>query len=167
MKITNRHLILVSALLGCGSLLFAGVKTVNVKVPGTLAQKVGEKNKYTTKALKIKGSLNADDVKFLRDMAGGDTVFKSTPGILVDIDLTDVTFSPGPKSFLTMKSSYKIKGQNSIPETFLYNCPVERVVLPLKLDSIGNWAFSDTKLKEFIVPDGVFLAQRDMANDSA
>ncbi len=167
MKINNRHLMLFSILLGCGSLIYAGVKTVNVKVPGTLAEQVGEKNKYITTALKIKGSLNADDVKFLRDMAGGDTVFESTPGVLVDIDLSDVSFSPGPESFLTTKSSYKITGENSIPETFLYNCPVERVVLPSKLDSIGNWAFSDTRLKEFIVPDGVYFSQRAMANDSA
>lgn len=167
MKINNRHLMLFSILIGCGSLIFAGVKTVNVKVPGTLAQQVGEKNKYTTPALKIKGTLNADDVKFLRDMAGGDTLFKSTPGGLVDIDLSDVSFSPGPKTFLASGSSYKITGINSIPETFLYNCPVERVVLPSKLDSIGNWAFSDTRLTEFIVPDGVYFTQRVIANDSA
>lgn len=166
MKLKLRTFLIAAALVGSGALLVAGVKTVNVRQPGTLAAKVGDKNKYTTCAMKIKGALNSDDVRFLRDMAGGDTLFNKTPGQLVDIDLSEVSFVPGPESILGRKAAYKIMGKHSIPPTFLYNCPVERVVLPWKLDTIYNWAFSGTRLKELIVPDGVSFAPRAIANDS-
>lgn len=161
-----RSVLISAAVIGSGALLIAGVKTVNVKQPGTLASKVGEKNKYTTTAIRIKGSLNSDDVRFLRDMAGGDTLFKKTPGKLVDIDLSEVSFVPGPESILGKKSAYRIKGKHSIPPTFLYNCPVRRVVLPQRLDTIDRWAFSGTLLKELIVPDGVYVASKAIASDS-
>lgn len=165
-----RHIakILFSAIafIVCGASLTAGVKTVNVKEPGTLAAKVGGKNKYKITALKIKGTLDSDDVRFLRDMAGGDTVFNPTPGRLTDIDLSEVSFRPGPESFLRSKSVYKITGVHSLPKTFLYNCPVRRLVLPRQLDSISDWALSGTRLKELIVPDGVFVSGRAFSSDS-
>lgn len=146
--------------------LRAGVKTVTVREPGTLAAKVGKKNKYSVRALKIKGTLNAADVCFLRDMAGGDTVFKPTPGVLVDIDLSETDFQPGPGSHLGSKSKYIISGRHSLPPVFLYNCPVERLVLPQRLDSIGPWALSNTNIRELIVPDGVFVNGRGIAGDT-
>lgn len=152
-----------SVLILCSPFLNAGVKTVTVKEPGTLAQKVGMDRRYNVKALKIKGALNADDVRFLRDMAGGDTLFNSTPGKLVDIDLSEVSFVPGAESFLNHGSKYIITGRHTIPPTFLYKCPVERVVFPSKLDTINNWAFTSTNIKEFIVPDGVYVAPRAIA----
>ena len=161
-----RLLWVLTALICCRGLCDAGVKTVNVKIPGTLAQKIGEKNKYTTKALKIKGTLNSEDVRFLRDMAGGDTLFNPTPGILTDIDLSEVSFIPGSKSFLKDNSEYRINGRHSIPPTFLYKCPVERVILPTRLDSIDSWAFSDTRLRELIVPDDVYIGKSVIAYDS-
>lgn len=160
--------LLISASVVCsGTLLIAGVKTVTVKQPGTLCSKVGEKNKYAIRAIKIKGALNADDVRFLRDMAGGDTLFNRTPGQLVNIDLSDVEFVPGPESILGKKNhNYKITDKHSIPPVFLYECPVERVVLPARLDSIGNWAFQGTRLRQFVIPEGVYVAPRAIASDS-
>lgn len=166
MKSHLRQLIISTAVVCTGSLLLAGVRSVCVKHPGTLADKIGEDNKYEVRALKIKGSLNADDVRFLREMAGGDSLFQKTPGKLVDIDLSEVSFTPGPESILGSNSNYRITGKHSIPPTFLYNCPVEKVVLPKQLDSIGNWAFAGTKLKELLIPDGVNVAQRVIASDS-
>ena len=160
MHLNLRQIALASTFFVCGSFVFASVKNVKVKEPGTLAEKVGVGNKYNIRAIKIKGALNADDVRFLRDMAGGDSLFNSTPGKLVDIDLTDVSFVPGPESFLSKRSQYKITGKHTIPQTFLYKCPVERVVLPARLDSIGDWAFSSTNIKKFDVPESVYLSPR-------
>ncbi len=164
---TKLKIILLGLAIMASSALFAaGMKTVHVKTPGTLARQVGDKNKYQTKALKIKGSLNADDVRFLRDMAGGDTLFNSTPGILTDIDLSEVSFIPDSGAYLWEKAPYKLTGAHTIPPAFLYKCPVEKIVLPIQLDSIGNWAFNSTCLTEFIVPDGVHITPYLIANDS-
>lgn len=164
MNANLRQIAVAFALVSCALPLYAGVKTIEVKEPGTLAQKVGVAHRYDIRALKIKGELNADDVRFLRDMAGGDTLFNSTPGKLVDIDLSEVSFVPGKESFLKSGSRYVITGKHTIPQTFFYKCPVERVVFPLNLDSISDWAFTSTNLKDFFVPAGVYVSPRAIAN---
>lgn len=64
MHLNLRQIALASTFFVCGSFVFASVKNVKVKEPGTLAEKVGVGNKYNIRAIKIKGALNTDDVRF-------------------------------------------------------------------------------------------------------
>lgn len=157
-------LTLASCLGGSAALLAAGITISDLK-PGTLAQHIGRDKKYSTSQLKISGTLDADDIRFLRDMAGSDTSFNPTPGKLVDIDLSEVSFLPDGRTFLNKGSRYCVTGEHSMPMTMFYNCPITRLVLPQQLDTIGRWALCNTKLSEINIPDGV-VADGAVAGDS-
>lgn len=161
------HPQLLSATLvaGCSAAILAAGVTISDLRPGTLAQRIGNDKKYEISELKISGQLDADDIRFLRDMAGSDTSFKATPGRLVSIDLSEVSFLPDQRSFLTSKSRYKVTGEHSMPATMFYNCPITTLILPQQLDTIGRWALCNTKLSEISIPDGV-VADGAVAGDS-
>ena len=103
------HRLLATTALALGTLLLAaGGRNVTVKKPGTLASKIGD-SKYAVTQLKVKGTLDAADVRLLRDMAGGDTLLGRTPGRLVDIDLSEVEFQPGPEPITSRLSFVSAK----------------------------------------------------------
>lgn len=161
------HRLLATTALALGTLLLAaGVRNVTVKKPGTLASKIGD-SKYAVTQLKVKGTLDAADVRLLRDMAGGDTLLGRTPGRLVDIDLSEVEFQPGPEPITSGKYKYRITGRHTLPASLFYNCPVERLVLPARLDSIGSWALQRTRLTDLVIPAGVVMGKFVVARDSA
>jgi len=137
---------------------------VNIKKPGTLAKTIGEKRKYTTTSLKLKGTLDAGDVRFLRDMAGSDSALGSTPGTLSELDIREVDFLPYSGQIL---KTYKMKGAHTLPPCFLYGTKIEKLTLPSRLDSISAFALGGCKIRELSIPDGIVVDPTASANDSA
>lgn len=162
----NLSAIILSMLASVCGMAFAGPLTIRLTEPGTLAHKVGNKEKYTTKAIKIVGAMNTDDVRWLRDMAGSDSLWKNTPGQLRLIDLSQASFVPDGKALYAGNNQYRITGAHSLPPTFLYKCPVEEIVLPEKLDSIGPYALAWTGLRKLTIPQGVVVDIKALAADT-
>lgn len=69
MKGLKTFLATVLLMFACG-VTQAKVKVVNVAVPGTLEQLVGQKDRYRIKEMRVSGRLNATDMLFIADMAG-------------------------------------------------------------------------------------------------
>ncbi len=132
---------------------------VKVKQPGTLAQLVGEENKYRITDLTLRGAINNDDIRFLRDMCGQDAGLGDTPGKVRSVDLRDVTFVPGGKPFLTGQDDFHpyVTSAYTIPNCMFYQCPVEQLVLPARVDTVGQWALARTGLRSLQLPEGTFI----------
>lgn len=147
----------------CTIAVAASVRTVNVQTPGSLAKTLGEENLMSTTDLKVKGRLNAADVRTLRFMAGRDSMGDKTEGQLRHLDLTDVSFVEGPEPFY---GKYRVNGINVLPSTFLYNCNIESIVLPSKLDTLMAYSLSWMPIKELTIPEGILVDQMTFVKDS-
>ncbi len=77
----------------------AGTKTVNVKRPGTLEKHVKAGDAARLTSLKIKGTLNNDDVRHLRLLLGSDSLLNQLPSSLRSLDLADVSFENSGSPF--------------------------------------------------------------------
>lgn len=145
----------------------AGTKSVkvNVKKPGTLSKLIKQKRKYDITGIAIRGKINNDDIRFLRDICGKDDL-KNTEGQVRYVDLTGVTFDPSGGPFLWARENYRVKGANSLPECMFYNCPIEDIVLPESLDSIGDWALAGTALRRLSLPENAYIVDNLLTGDS-
>ncbi|MCM1108231.1 MAG: leucine-rich repeat protein [Clostridium sp.] len=140
---------------------------VRVKVPGTLAATVGEKKKYATQEMVVKGALNGDDLRFLREMAGSDINQQPTPGRLCKIDMKEATFSHGGGAYINKEGLHYVTGGGRTLPPFLFrNCRVESVDLPARLDSIQTGALEYTKLRRIVLPDSVWVGPYAFYNDT-
>ena len=130
----------------------AKVKVVNVAVPGTLEQLVGQKNRYRIKEMRVSGRLNATDMLFIADMAGRDHVRRrATEGQLRKLDLRSVVLQPGTvpygKSTITQQDSTMLIGG------IFSDSRLEDVVLPRTASNMGYWLFCNSALRRVVLPD--------------
>lgn len=127
---------------------------VKVKTPGTLAERIKTKDKYTITSLKLSGALNAEDIRTLRDLCGRDTLGKETPGRVSHVDLRGVTFVPGGRPYFYADRNYSVRSAHYLPDCLFDKCSsLESVVLPERTDTIGMYSFAHTALREVRVPD--------------
>lgn len=103
---------------------------INLTTPGNLGDEILKltENLYDVNALKITGKLNDADIYCIQNQMPN----------LIEIDLSEVDMK-------------------ELPEQMFYNRPIIRkVILPSKLESIGNNAFSDCSMLESIhIPNSV------------
>ncbi len=141
--------------------------TVEVKTPGTLNTLITEEQKYTTASMKVNGSLNSDDVKLIRDMAGVSETDDATAGQLVKIDFSDANFVEGGEPYAkyfnwtTYKDTEAVTENDVFPMHFFnagksYGCSVKEIILPESVNKIGDEAFMNcASLKSITIPDNV------------
>lgn len=123
--------------------------TINVATPGTLNTMMGETKKYSITALKLTGSINIDDIKFLREMAGCYHNWGKYPGKLEYLDIGNVTLNFETWSSLdiyTNKRDYWAtvtgKDAQTLPDyIFAYLDQLKTIILPSGIRNIGNSVF--------------------------
>jgi len=154
--------ILLSLLLTLG----ATAKTVRVKTPGTLAITIGEKQKYRLKSLKIIGPLNGDDLRFLREMAGSDSLQRPTPGRLVRVDLSQATFATGGGCYIVHDTPQHTTAPYTVPKFLFRKTIIEEVVLPVRTDTLATGALEHCRLRTIALPNGIYIANWAFNEDS-
>lgn len=163
-------LFVVSIILGLSSLGYAFKYTeVRVSSPGDLAKYSDSLQSLNPEALRIKGSLNSADIKTLRKLCGRDEKMKATSGTVKALDLSDVSFSPDGKGFIwynNLRDSSYVTGAHTLPPLFLYDCNIEEIKLPGRLDTIKSWSLSNLPIKNLYVEDNVIIEPRAIALDS-
>lgn len=122
--------------------------TITLDEPGTLGSKIGFKKKNLITNLKIKGALNIDDIKFVREMAG--CYYSKNAhynGNLNHLDLEDSWFIDSNDKNIQV---YDEKGRDctlSLQEPcvarfqFYYLTSLRSIVLPSYITSIENCGF--------------------------
>lgn len=131
---------------------------INVEIVGTLPSKIGFGNQFKYNALKLSGSLNSDDVRYLREMAGRTIDGNPTSGVLTDLDFSQASIVSGGSGYYqksTSSSGTLTTKENIIGESMFEGCHLEKISISDNATSISAKAFSGCPLKEFLVPSGV------------
>lgn len=133
------------------------LQTITVKTPGTLSDLLGDKI-FQLDSLTLSGTIDSDDVGWLRRMAGGirdtlDTEF----GCLQYLDLTDVVFTMGGSHYLDDGDKYKITSKDKIGNCMFTGCSnLTEIHLPTSIKAIGEASISAcTRLKNIVIPENV------------
>ena len=138
---------------------------------GELSKKRKPAEKFTITSLTVSGSINSDDVRFLREMAGRDMDGNETDGKLSSLDLSDAKIVMGGGNYI------KVKIENDVVDLYMfYNCrsltslklpktvkrielyamqyckSLQKCTLPESLSEINDKAFANTSLSEVTFP---------------
>ena len=148
---------------------------------GDLSKKINETEKFTITSLIVSGSINSDDVRFLREMAGRDMDGNETDGKLSSLDLSDAKIVMGGGNYYKVKRGlsfrfYNIVENDVVGNYMFYNCrsltslklpktvkkieqyamqyckSLQKCTLPENLSEINDKAFANTSLSEVTFP---------------
>lgn len=140
------------------------LKTIVVENAGTLSKLIPDAEKLQIKRLKLSGTLNGDDVKLLREMAGKDGEDNASGGQLIELDLTDIQLTDGGAAYYsTSWSNYYTATSYDVDENEEnYYCTdlsyafcetnLEKVSWPSTMWEVGECAFNRcSTLKSFVL----------------
>ena len=159
---------------------FAQTK-VTLDKAGDLSKKIKPAEKFTITSLIVSGSINSDDVRFLREMAGRDMDGNETDGKLSSLDLSDAKIVKGGGNYIKVKIGlsfrfYNITENDVVGFYMFYNCrsltslklpktvkkieqyamqyckSLQKCTLPENLSEINDKAFANTNLSEVTFP---------------
>ena len=154
---------------------------VTLDKAGELSKKIKPAEKFTITSLIVSGSINSDDVRFLREMAGRDMDGYETDGKLSSLDLSDAKIVTGGGNYYKVKRGlstkyYNIKENDVVDSHMFYNCrsltslklpktvkkieqyamqyckSLQKCTLPENLSEINDKAFANTSLSEVTFP---------------
>ena len=154
---------------------------VTLDKAGDLSKKIKDTEKFTITSLIVSGSINSDDVRFLREMAGRDMDGNETDGKLSSLDLSDAKIVKGGGNYIKVKIGlsfryYNIKENDVVDLYMFYNCrsltslklpktvkkielyamqyckSLQKCTLPESLSEINDKAFANTNLSEVTFP---------------
>ena len=154
---------------------------VTLDKAGGLSKKIKDTKKFTITSLIVSGSINSDDVRFLREMAGRDMDGYETDGKLSSLDLSDAKIVMGGGNYYKVKRGlsfrfYNIVENDVVGNYMFYNCrsltslklpktvkkieqyamqyckSLQKCTLPESLSEINDKAFANTSLSEVTFP---------------
>ena len=154
---------------------------VTLDKAGDLSKKIKDTEKFTITSLIVSGSINSDDVRFLREMAGRDMDGNETDGKLSSLDLSDAKIVKGGGNYIKVKIGlsfrfYNITENDVVGFYMFYNCrsltslklpktvkrielyamqyckSLQKCTLPESLSEINDKAFANTSLSEVTFP---------------
>ncbi|MBR1593329.1 MAG: C10 family peptidase [Alloprevotella sp.] len=116
---------------------------VHVAEPGTLAAYFEAEEALQYATLSVSGTLNGDDLRQLRYMAGRDAQGHTTTGNLHSLDLSAAHFVAGGSTFLAEGSTQYATSDGELPARAFYGCQaLESLTLPAGLKRWGEGALA-------------------------
>lgn len=135
---------------------------VTLDKAGDLSKKINETEKFTITSLIVSGSINSDDVRFLREMAGRDMEGNETDGKLSSLDLSNAKIVTGGGNYYKVKRGlsfrfYNIVENDVVGNYMFYNCKsLTMLKLPKTVKKIEQNAFYNCQsLKECTLPENL------------
>lgn len=117
------------------------VTEVEVAEAGTLSNYIPEDKKYTITTLKITGTLNGEDILFIREMLGRDIDGNITNGKLHYLDLSQASITSGGIYYKSTSKEYLAEA-NKIGISMFRQCDnLIHINLPQNITSIEGSAF--------------------------
>lgn len=135
-------------------------KIVNVDDAGTISNLITSDEKNTINTLIVSGYLNSDDIRFIREMAGGtyDYSWQLGGGQLKDLDISACTIVSGGVPF--GQHDWEDEGyttsDNRLGQYAFAQTGLESVYLPISVTVLDDCILSNCpNLKEVNIPDNV------------
>jgi hypothetical protein len=151
----KRHIIIAIIILCCFTRGHSLSLTVETDSVGTLSTLIGNSYKTIVNELTVKGAIDGDDIRYLREMAGRDVNGNAVTGKLLTLDLSEAKITEGGEAYcITGGTSYFTKADDM--GTFMfYQSNLTSLKLPQTLKAIGYQAFSRSAITQIDIPDGV------------
>ena len=133
---------------------------VSLAEAGTMRKLLGDDYMNIT-SLKVVGSINGDDVYYLRKMLNASSFGPNNNGCLTSLDLSKATIVAGGEWYYSESSSSAnnvyYTSDNEIGDYMFYGCSnLQMVVLPNSITSIGSHAFYHCHALTMVdIPDNV------------
>lgn len=136
---------LLVAVFLCSQTIVCVATEVNVPTAGQLSTLLTE----TEKTLKITGSINGTDIKYLRELING--------GKVNSLDLSEVRIVKGGEAYYQDEGGTSYKTENDvIGKHMFHECSkLTAILLPTTITAIQTTAFANTGLKEVDIPNSV------------
>ena len=131
-------------------------KVVSLEEAGTLKKQLG--NDYLKiVSLKVVGSINGDDIYYLRKMLGAESFSEADRGRLTRLDLSEASIVEGGEWYYEYYSKFYYTSNDTIGDYMFYGCTnLQNILLPNSITSIGELAFYECSSLAFIgIPDEV------------
>ena len=131
-------------------------KVITLEKAGSLKKVIGD-DAMNIISLKIIGSINGDDIFYLRRMLGAIEYDEKNRGKLAKLDLLEAEIVEGGEWYYSENNEKYYTENNTISKwLFYYCCNLEKIVLPRKTISISQNAFDHcVSLEEIIIPNNV------------
>ena len=123
---------------------------------GTLPDKISSTKKNKITNLKIIGDINGTDLRFIREMAGGDCYGNPTDGHLTSLDLYEANIVEGGDYYYhNVERPFYCKA-NAIGYCAFWGCSgLTSVTIPSSVTEIGRYAFASSGLTRVTIPSSV------------
>ena len=114
-------------------------KVVHVATPGSLKSLIDENEKLAITSLTVTGSLNGEDIRYIREMAGRDVNGNSTEGRLVNLDISGVSIVADTSTPYLIDGGTEYKTTNDCIGTGMFmNCKLQTIILPQTISEYGD-----------------------------
>ena len=135
------------------------ITIVTLTEAGTMKKLLGDDYLNIT-SLKVLGSINGDDVYYIRKMLGGNNFSEVDRGKLTTLDLSEALIEEGGEWYYDNGTSATYDdcytSNNVIGNYMFAGCTnLENIVLPNNITSIGQQAFAGCKLSSIEIPKSV------------
>ena len=132
-------------------------KMVFVEKAGDLSTMLTDAEKDDLTHLIVMGSLNSDDIRVLRYMAGRDEFGNMTVGSLEVLDMGKAKIVSGGEGYYYENSYWRGVSDDYFNSYIFRSCnSLKKIVLPSSLTRMESYAFSDcSNLEEVVLPDGL------------
>jgi hypothetical protein len=126
---------------------------ITVEKAGTLPGYIGFGGMFRYKNLCLAGSLNSDDIRYLREMAGRDVRGNETTGVLSDLDFSQASIIDGGEYYYYDPSVGKLTTSDDvIGDKMFEGCSFKRLVVSETATKIGDKALYGCLLVTFRIP---------------
>ncbi len=144
-------LLALAGALSCPSGAMAAEKNVTVSKAGSLSALITASEKNSVTSLTVSGTLNGDDVLYIREMAGQDVEGNATDGTLTELNLAGVTLTDGGAAYYkdSWSSYYTATSYDVNEDEDEYYC------------TDLSYAFSGTGLKKVVWPSTMWEVGTD------
>ncbi len=137
---------------------------VTVTTPGCLSTTFPANQIGKVKNLKVYGTLNGADLKFLRTLMGAETSQTPIKTPIAHLDISEIKLQKGDEPY--SNSGKKITNENAVPQEAFADCQVGEVIMPKALIEVETQAFLNSKVKRVVLAENTSLKKEAFANCS-
>lgn len=148
---------MVAALLATTA--YARKITIDVTVPGTLSEQIATIKASTINDLKIQGTLNGTDWRFLRKLLGADSILPAQKGnAVLRLDLSETKLKKDNTPYTDDGKTFN--DESSIPQEAFAGCMADEIVMPTSLVNIEARAFHSSKVRRVILAENTSIGKQ-------